>query len=679
MKSFAVDEQPIDIEELNRLKCIDPRSNANCSAQSNKKIHLINGFEEWYCPKSLDDLLDLLDQYKSGSYKIVSGNTAVGVYKKDGPFDVFIDIKNVPDLYRVKESANELTVGCGFTLKMMIDLFEAFSQTAGFEYLATIAKHFLKIANVAIRNTGTWSGNLGLKNMHSEFPSDIFVCFEAVNAMITLIGPGGVSSMLKCSDLLNTSLKGKLIYSVTFTPISPNENFFQTFKVMPRSQNAHAYVNAAFLLNLDTNYKVGSSPMIIFGGIDNNFAHASKTEAYLIAKPLNDVNTLKNAFEILSAEINPNPDPVLSSPYYRKSLALSLFYKYVLFVCHSEIGPRFASAIDVLLDLRPISSGQQDSSSDPSIYPVTKPMTKLNAYLQTSGEAKYAYDLSLNRNDLNATFIVSSLANCRLDSIDLSEALEMPGVVKILLAKDIPGLNSFTPPPMQPEKLLCDDQVDYAGQAIGVVIAETFEQAVNAAKSVKITYKEAKKPILTIDDAIEQSSFFPNPPGDFLFGDADKAIASADHVVEGDIRLGGQFHFHMEGHVAIASLNDDGIDIYSSTQWLDLVQNGVAQVLGLESSSRVNVMVKQLGGSYGGKITRSNMTATGAALASYSVKRKVRLALDLATNMEQIGKRFPWYAQYKIGVDNRGKLLGIEIKIYVDCGKTLKFKLSLYL
>ena len=667
MKSFAIDEHPIDIEELTKLKCIN-HSNTQCISKQKKRIHLINNNDEWYSPKSLPDLLDLLDQYKNSSYKIVSGNTGTGVYKNDGPYNVFIDIRNIPELFLVRENVSELTVGSGFTIKMLIDLFEVYSQMTGFEYLKTIAKHFSKIANVGIRNTGTWSGNLGIKNSHLEFPSDVFVCFESVNATINLIGPGGVSTMLKCSELLNTSLRGKLIFTVTFKPIDPY-SYYQTFKIMPRSQNAHAYVNAAFLFNLDSNHKVKSIPSIVFGGINQNFIHAAKTEAYLMGKQFDDINILSNAFEILTIEIDPNPDPVLSSPEYRKSLALSLFYKFVLFVNQYEIDKRFTSALDVLLDKRPISSGIQDFSSDAELYPVTKPMTKLNALLQASGEAKYVYDMPMASNDLNATFIMSSNGNCRLDNIDLTEALMMPGVVKILLAKDIPGVNSFTPPPLLPEKLLCDDMVDYAGQAVGVVIANTFEQAVEAAKFVKITYKEMKKPILTIDDAIKQNSFFPNPPNDFIYGDAEKAISNATYVIEGEVKLGTQFHFFMEGHVAVASLNDDGMDVYSSTQWLDLVQSGVSQVLGLKSKSQINVMVKQLGGSYGGKITRSNIVATGAALASYSIKRKVRLAIDLATNMEMVGKRFPWYAQYKIGIDSQGKLLGVELKVYVDCGK----------
>jgi xanthine dehydrogenase molybdopterin-binding subunit B len=199
---------------------------------------------------------------------------------------------------------------------------------------------------------------------------------------------------------------------------------------------------------------------------------------------------------------------------------------------------------------------------------------------------------------LHGVFIQSSIGNCNIDSIDTSAALGLPGVVKIIFAKDIPGINSFIPLPSLPEILFCDDFVDYAGQAIGLVVAESHEQAKNAAKTVKITYKNIQKPILNIFDAIKADSFFPKPVDDFIFGDAEQAIKNAPFSVENEVLLDTQFPFHMENHVAIVEPTDDGFDVNCSTQWLDLVQNGVAQVLNISNSSCINVKVKQVGGGY---------------------------------------------------------------------------------
>ena len=133
----------------------------------------------------------------------------------------------------------------------------------------------------------------------------------------------------------------------------------------------------------------------------------------------------------------------------------------------------------------------------------------------------------------------------------------MPGVVKILLAKDIPGKNSFQPDGEYVEKLFCDDMVDYAGQSLGLVVAESFQQALAAAKAVKVTYKEAKKPILTIADAIANNSFYQPMPKDFVFGNAEQAIATSKNKDKNDFAMGAQYHYHMEQHNATCERNEN--------------------------------------------------------------------------------------------------------------------------
>jgi xanthine dehydrogenase molybdopterin-binding subunit B len=112
-------------------------------------------------------------------------------------------------------------------------------------------------------------------------------------------------------------------------------------------------------------------------------------------------------------------------------------------------------------------------------------------------------DKRCGKTDLHGAFILSSIGAARLDKIDTSIALQMPGVYRIILAGDIPGVNTFTAPPLSDEVLFCNDQVDYAGQPIGLVLADSLEQAKEAAKAVKVTYKEKKTPILNVFDAIK--------------------------------------------------------------------------------------------------------------------------------------------------------------------------------
>jgi xanthine dehydrogenase/oxidase len=665
MKSFAVDENPIDIEELHKLKCLE---NKSCS--TNKKIHIINEKDEWFTPKTLDDLYDLINEFQSQNYRLISGNTSTGVYKNDGPFDLYINIQSIPDLYKVEHSNNTILVGSGITLNKLIDIFTmAASSIEGFEYLSVIATHIGKIANVSVRNMGTWAGNILIKHNHNEFPSDVFTCFETIGALLVINNPDKSTIQVLPSTFLKLDMKGRFLSAVIIPPYDKNTTLIQTYKVMPRSQNAHAYVNAGFRFTIDKDsFTVKSKPTIVFGGITSGFIHATQTEGFLYGKSLKDENAVFNAYEILNSEVNPDYDPVLATVAYRKSLSLSLFYKFILTACSNLIDDRYKSAIESVIDTRPVSQAQQSFPTSPDLFPLTQPMTKLNAYAQTSGEAAYVYDMDAPPHQLHGAFILTSVGNCTIDTIDSDFASKMPGVVRILFAKDIPGENNFAPAPSTPEPLFCEGDVLYAGQAVGLVIAETLQQALDASKSVKIFYKNKKKPILTIYDAIEAKSFHPKPCDDFIYGNAEQAITNASHSIKGVCSMGSQFHFYMEGQVALCRPTEDGFEIYSSTQWLDYVLKSATQVLGIKNSSSIEVKTKQLGGSYGGKITRANITACAAALAASAVNKPVRVCLELNDCMEMVGKRFPWHAEYNIGFDNDGKLLGIKIDYYSDAG-----------
>ena len=667
MKSFAIDEKPIDIEESYKVKCLD--GNKSCLSKSNKKIHIIKENNEWFTPKTLDDLYDLLNEYKTMNYRIVVGNTSTGVFKNDGPFDVQINIQSIPDLYVSENVNNTIYVGSAISLNKLTEIFNlASTSIPNYEYLSVIVSHLKKVANVSVRNIGSWAGNLLMKYNHNDFPSDVFTCFETIGAVLYVNSPDKSIVKVSLVDFLKLDMRGKFISGAAIPPYDKNSTIIETYKIMPRSQNSHAYINAGFRFAIDKSYNVTSTPSIVFGGVSGTFVHATQTEGFLLGKSLIDSKTLESAFALLNAEINPNYDPVLASPNYRRSLAVSLFYKFILTACLPNTDDRYKSAITSIIDSRGISQAQQNFPTSPNLYPLTQPMTKLNAYAQTSGEAAYVYDMEYVPHQLHGAFILTTVGNCTINQIDVSVASKMPGVARIFLAKDIPGVNNFAPAPSSPEPLFCDVYVDYAGQAAGLVVAETFQQAMDAAKAVVITYKNRGKPILTIFDAIEANSFYPKPCDDFVFGDANKAIGAAPNKISGNCSLGSQYHFYMEGQVSVCRPTEDGLEIHSSTQWLDYVLKSAVQVLGIQNSSSIEVKTKQLGGAYGGKITRPNMVSSAAALAASLLNKPVRVTLDLNDCMEMVGKRFPWYAEYNIGFDNDGKLLGIKINYYSDAG-----------
>jgi len=152
----------------------------------------------------------------------------------------------------------------------------------------------------------------------------------------------------------------------------------------------------------------------------------------------------------------------------------------------------------------------QDYETDKNVWPINKPITKLDAIKQTSGEAQYCNDLPPYPREVFCAFVLTKIGNGKIDSIDASKALGIKGVVAFFSAKDIPGKNlcisaaskmTFLP---EDELLFAEKDVLYAGQPVGVIVAETHNLAIEAAKLVEIKYIETlrRKPVISIEDAL---------------------------------------------------------------------------------------------------------------------------------------------------------------------------------
>jgi len=169
-----------------------------------------------------------------------------------------------------------------------------------------------------------------------------------------------------------------------------------------------------------------------------------------------------------------------------------------------------------------ITLGMQEYDTDKNVWPVNKPMVKLEAIQQTSGEAQYCNDLPPYPGEVFCAFVLTKVGNGKIDSIDASKALAMKGVVAFFSAKDIPGKNLCISAASQllmlivDELLFAEKDVLYAGQPVGVIAAETHNLANEAAKLVEIKYTETlkKKPVISIEDALamnDDTRFMPSP------------------------------------------------------------------------------------------------------------------------------------------------------------------------
>ncbi|XP_035659160.1 xanthine dehydrogenase/oxidase-like isoform X2 [Branchiostoma floridae] len=419
-----------------------------------------------------------------------------------------------------------------------------------------------------------------------------------------------------------------------------------------------------------TDLTVVAKPSIVFGGVNKNLVHASATEDFMVGKKLTDAETLKGAYAMLEAELQPD-DSAFQSVQYTKQLAMGLFYKFYLSaVGRDHLTEPVRSALEPLV--RPVSRGEQHFQTKESEWPLRKPVPKTSARVQASGEAMYTNDLPQTSGEVCAALVTSTVANCKVGTLDFSQAMEMPGAITCLTAKDIKGENNYNVPflaPVTPKiEVLSSGEILHAGQPLAVVIADTQSHADAMAQAVKVTYTDLKPPILTIQDAIAAESFH-YPVFELVKGDPKGALAAAPHRISGEVSCDSQHHFYMETQACRCAPLEDGMEVQSATQATDFVQNSVAQATGI-SAHRLYVSVKRLGGGFGGKTLGSLLPAAACAVAAQNVNRPVRLSLNLGTNMEAITKRAPYLLKYEAGFDDDGKLMAVVYNLYEDNGSS---------
>lgn len=163
----------------------------------------------------------------------------------------------------------------------------------------------------------------------------------------------------------------------------------------------------------------------------------------------------------------------------------------------------------------------------------------------------------------------------------LSQAL--PGVLAFYTAKDIPGLNSFTPADSgvtsANEEVLCEGNVKHCSQPIAIIVAETQNLADRASKLVKVTYSNVTTPVIDINVAKDDST------RNTLFVAVDATNPGKDTVhkkMTGSNILHGQYHFPMETIVCVAKPTEEGLEVHCASQWLDGPHTMIARALNID-------------------------------------------------------------------------------------------------
>ena len=288
-----------------------------------------------------------------------------------------------------------------------------------------------------------------------------------------------------------------------------------------------------------------------------------------------------------------------------------------------------------------------------------------SAVRHVQGSAAYIDDLPEPAGTVHVAPGGAATARGVIRSVDLDPVRNAPGVLAVLTADDIPGTNECSPT-VGGDPILAAGEVLFHGQVVFAVVAETRDAARRAARCGRIDV-DASTPRVTVDDGLAARAEV-LPPYEFRQGNPGAAIAAAPHRLEGQVRIGGQEHFYLEGQAALAVPGEhDEMRVHSSTQHPTEVQHLVARMLGVPDAAVV-CECRRMGGAFGGKESQAAQWACLAALAARLTGLPAKVRLDRDDDMTMTGKRHDFRVDFRAGTDEEGRVTGVDVELNGRCG-----------
>ena len=680
----------------------------------------------WYRPVSLPALLALKAQHPEA--RLVAGNTEVGIETKfkQVPVPVVVTPMAVPELNTIQLTPHGVEVGGAVTLARLEhyaahDLagFKKGGASAAASYKAraldAVHAQLRWFASNQIRNVASLAGNLATASPISDM-NPVLVSLGATVTLASAAGERVVSVRAFFLGYRRVEMQPQeVIKAITLpVPASPYE-FVGPYKQARRREDDISIVTACLRVRLAPAVEgwVVEEAGFGFGGMAPTTVATPKTEAFLQGKPWTQA-TILEAGKVLREDL-PLPAAVPGGQAeYRRTLPPSFLFKFFVkttleledLVAASGGSLPAAPVIPAdersaarsfLTEPKPATRGEQrftavrDGQGLQEHTPgaphtpadavevakgrgaVGKPIMHKSALAQVTGEAKYTDDLPMPAPPglLHGALVMSTRPYARLLKVDPAPALALPGVVRFVSHKDVPGGNKIGAV-VKDEECFATEEVHHVGAVIGIVVADTEAAAQEAARAVVVEYEELSPVITNIEEGIQHNSFFAHDHTVQSGPDVTAALATPGAVVvEGEMKIGGQEHFYLETNATYAIPGEDGaLEVWASTQNPSKTQNFCAYVCGLPAN-QVVCRMKRMGGGFGGKETRSVFVSCTAALAAHLTQRPVRVSLDRDVDMLITGQRHAFVARYKAAATRDGQLLALDAELFNNGGFSL--------
>lgn len=577
----------------------------------------------WFNPVSLADVWPLLEKYASTTrVQLTVGGTSAGVIKYYSGVDseatmpqVYINLRRVPELNTISQvDPSGVAFGASISLSTMIATLESLS--ADHPNLNPLVRHLHLVAHWQVRDQASWAGNVMVCKSYPAFPSDVCTMMAAAGATVQVGSKTGTAQSVPLERFLKSPSDPSTILVSLFIPFNDGQEF-ETFKVMSRHANAHAYVNGGMLATKGADGSSLSQLSMHFGGVRDGLVTAPKTCDALVGKPisldtfLSVLPTFQDEVKVPAVAPDFDPEHYVAAPAFREAVATSLFFKFFLALIPAQDRPStYESACQQYV--RPVSQASQhiDHSAPAQEAPLGLAVHKVEGLAQVSGETRYTSDLvgtvevvPDGQEVLWGAPVLCTKLNQTVTQIDASKALSVHGVVRFISAVDLKAIGAanmigsyqlFTP---------AQKPCDFVGQYVGLVVAKSLAIARRAATMVTVMYGPASigSAVICVEDAIEAGRQAKTEYATVDTTTVDNAdIGLSKNSITGTMSSNGQKHFYMETDSTLVVPKSGHLSVWTSTQDTCGSKRALVSLLNV-NESMVTVSNTQTGGGYGGK------------------------------------------------------------------------------
>ncbi|TDH26810.1 xanthine dehydrogenase family protein molybdopterin-binding subunit [Segetibacter sp. 3557_3] len=302
------------------------------------------------------------------------------------------------------------------------------------------------------------------------------------------------------------------------------------------------------------------------------------------------------------------------------------------------------------------------------IKTVGQGINRVDGFLKVTGAARYATDYPV-KNLAHAVIFKSTVAAGEILAIDTIEAEKAPGVLSVITHQNAPKLNPNGG--LRGGGLLQETKIHFHGQHIGVVVAETFEQARYASRLVKVEY--SKQTPRTDFEKLEKEASTPKDKdkADIVRGDVDTAFSSAEFKLDVVYETPIEHHHPMEPHSTIAVWEGEKLTLYNGSQIVNGAQSSAANTLNIPAAN-VRIVTPHIGGGFGSKGGQwANLVLT--AIAAKMVNRPVKLALTRQQMVNSAGLRQRNLQRIRLAATKEGKLTVLAHETTTHCAMNGEF------